>query len=257
MCESDKDGLVTRRFASWMSLPKPDVTPAVSQAIQRLMHDNLRLRAGIKKWLIDPAHPIEMRVSDQHSDYFAQDKMAILAECRVLLTDQQDLEHRIEEQVVRVLNLSMELENGPAPQWITNSDPDSGRHETMEEARTRVEVQLAVETERHEALVAELREKFGDSDELVPLRLVPIEIFGEDDCCEHDIEPCKSDGYGLCDAVSSWSDCNRADGKFYRVDDIDPECRKPGETVEILVKRSDLPFFERRWGYRYRNGVSE
>ena len=74
-----------------------------------------------------------------------------------------------------------------------------------------------------------------DRDALVPLRLVPVEVFGAED------------GYGLSDAVSAWSDCNRAIGHIYRVDDRDPQYRKPGETVEIFVRQADLPFFARCW----------
>lgn len=71
-------------------------------------------------------------------------------------------------------------------------------------------------------------------DDLIELRLVPVEVFGADD------------GYGLCDAVSAWSDCNRARGKIYRIDDISP--RRPGETVSIFIKPTDLGFFEKKWG---------
>lgn len=67
---------------------------------------------------------------------------------------------------------------------------------------------------------------------LVKLRLVPVEVFGAEE------------GYGLMDAVEAWSDCNRAYGKIYRVDDIES---RTGETVEILVKEKDLPFFEKRF----------
>lgn len=67
----------------------------------------------------------------------------------------------------------------------------------------------------------------------IKLRLVPVEVFGAED------------GYGLMDAVSSWSDCNRAIGKIYRIDDIEPEYREKGDTVEILVKKTDLDFFKK------------
>jgi len=75
----------------------------------------------------------------------------------------------------------------------------------------------------------------NDRDEIVALRLVPVEVFGAED------------GYGLNDAVSAWSDCNRARGHIYRVDNIDPQYREPGETVEIFVRQTDLPFFARHW----------
>ncbi len=68
---------------------------------------------------------------------------------------------------------------------------------------------------------------------LVKLTLVPVQVFGAED------------GYGLMDAVSAWSDCNRAIGQIYRVDDM--KHRNPGEAVEIWVKKKDLPFFEKIW----------
>lgn len=70
---------------------------------------------------------------------------------------------------------------------------------------------------------------------LVKLTLVPVEVFGAED------------GYGLSDAVSWWTDCNRAAGKIYRVEDLEGK-RNPGETVEIWVNEKDLPFFEKKWG---------
>lgn len=77
----------------------------------------------------------------------------------------------------------------------------------------------------------------SQDDPLVSLRLVPVAVFGAEG------------GYGLADAVSAWSDCNRAYGHIYRVDDPHSlPYRNPGETVEIFVRASDLPFFERRWG---------
>jgi len=82
------------------------------------------------------------------------------------------------------------------------------------------------------------------------LRLVPVEVFGlmgED----HNGEETPV-GWGLCDAVQSWSDCNRADGKIYRVDEEDSEpYRIPGETVEIWVRDADVVFFEKIWGEGY------
>lgn len=73
----------------------------------------------------------------------------------------------------------------------------------------------------------------GGADDLVAVRLVPVEVFG-------------TDGYGLMDAVEAWSDCNRAIGRIYRVDDM--PIRQDGETIEVLVRRADLPWFEKRWG---------
>ena len=82
-------------------------------------------------------------------------------------------------------------------------------------------------------------------DDYVELILVPVEVFGGPDGPEDDW------GYGLCDAVQAWSDCNRANGRIYRVDDTDPKYREAGTTVKILVRRDDLPFFEKRWGSEY------
>lgn len=74
------------------------------------------------------------------------------------------------------------------------------------------------------------------SSDFVTLSLVPVEVFGADD------------GYGLMDAASAWSDCNRAEGRIYRVDDLNPSYRLPGETVQICIKADDRAFFEKRWG---------
>lgn len=88
-------------------------------------------------------------------------------------------------------------------------------------------------------------------DGMVPLTLVPVEVFGEDDCCEHgmaaDSAECPSTGYGLSDAVPAWSDCNRASGRIYRVEDIDGR-REPGDTMTVWVEDVHLPWFERRFG---------
>jgi hypothetical protein len=74
------------------------------------------------------------------------------------------------------------------------------------------------------------------STNLVPITLVPVEVFGADD------------GYGLMDAVEAWSDCNRATGRIYRVEDVDVP-RRPGEVVTVWVDVGDLPYFEKRWGF--------
>lgn len=108
---------------------------------------------------------------------------------------------------------------------------------------------------------------------LVPLTLVPVEVFGGDCDCHMEaghsyVQPegtppgmtaqeqasgvvtlvpkCPGWGYGLMDAVSSWSDCNRASGRIYRVDE--PGHREPGETVTVYVPVESLPWFERRFG---------
>lgn len=89
------------------------------------------------------------------------------------------------------------------------------------------------------------------SEELVPITLVPVEVFGGHcECHEKHAEDtdCAGWGYGLSDAVSSWSDCNRADGRIYRVDDTDPKCRTAGETIVVYVPRGIVPWFEKHWG---------
>lgn len=72
------------------------------------------------------------------------------------------------------------------------------------------------------------------SGDLVALELVPVEVFG-------------TDSYGLADAVQAWSDCNRARGRIYRVEDLTGP-RVPGDTVTVYVRREDLPFFTRTFG---------
>lgn len=89
-------------------------------------------------------------------------------------------------------------------------------------------------------------------DDLVPLRLVPVQVFGAScavHCAGTDRDDCV-EAYGLMDAVEAWSDCNRAEGRIYRVgstgwDETGP--RQPGDTVEIWVRRTDLPWFEKKF----------
>lgn len=52
------------------------------------------------------------------------------------------------------------------------------------------------------------------------------------------------------DAVEAWSDCNRADGHIYRVEDV-PGPRRPGESARVWVAEEDLGFFETAWGDGY------
>lgn len=91
-------------------------------------------------------------------------------------------------------------------------------------------------------------------DDLVPVALVPVEVFGATCACHDHLEgtadgvKCSGWGFGLSDAVSSYSDCNRAEGRIYRVDDTDPDYREPGDTIRIFVSKADLPWFERRFG---------
>lgn len=87
------------------------------------------------------------------------------------------------------------------------------------------------------------------SDDLVRVRLVPVEVFGadEEDCpsCDGTIQV----GYGLMDAVQAWSDCNRARGRIYRKDDdFNEDYREPGDTITVYVPQSEMEKFERRYG---------
>lgn len=81
------------------------------------------------------------------------------------------------------------------------------------------------------------------------MRLVPVEVFGADEeqCrnCGETVE-C---GYGLMDAVQAWSDCNRAIGRIYRVDEERNEAwREAGDTITVYVPQSEMAKFERRYG---------
>lgn len=84
---------------------------------------------------------------------------------------------------------------------------------------------------------------------LVRVVLVPVEVFGAD---QEDCPDCGATvefGYGLSDAVPAWSDCNRAIGRIYRVDEASSEpYRQPGDTITIYVPESELAKFEKRYG---------
>jgi hypothetical protein len=85
------------------------------------------------------------------------------------------------------------------------------------------------------------------------VELVPVEVFAL--WCDDHPEP-KPVSWGLSDAVEAWSDCNRADGRIYRVED-NPDAhryRLPGETARVWVPDEVWPFFEKRWGEGYRTG---
>lgn len=122
-------------------------------------------------------------------------------------------------------------------------------------------------------------------DDLVPVALVPVEAFAGDCDCHEDaghsvaqheqedgtpegliavrnhpgpvapvVKRCSGSSLGLSDAVSSWSDCNRAEGRIYRVDDTDPDYREPGDTIIVYVSKADLPWFEKRFGEQHEEG---
>jgi hypothetical protein len=71
-------------------------------------------------------------------------------------------------------------------------------------------------------------------EELVKVTLVPVVVFGAES------------GYGLSDAVSPWSDCNRAVGHIYRRDDDDSTpWRNSEDVITIYVPRSELSKFDK------------
>jgi len=71
--------------------------------------------------------------------------------------------------------------------------------------------------------------------DLVKVTLVPVEVYG-------------TDGYGLSDAVSPWSDCNRAVGHIYRRDDENGTSdRNPEDVITIYVPREELHKFDKEF----------
>jgi len=98
-------------------------------------------------------------------------------------------------------------------------------------------------------VTAELARTAVDGDPLVRITLVPVEVFGAD---EEDCPQCPATvrfGYGLSDAVSAWSDCNRAIGHIFRKDDVEgrdsegaPQC------ITVYVPQSEMAKFETRYG---------
>lgn len=87
---------------------------------------------------------------------------------------------------------------------------------------------------------------------LVPVRLVPVEVFGGECPCH---EAAEASGaavdhdfvYGLCDAVEAWSDCNRAYGRIYRRDE-DESRRLDGDTITVWVSATEVEKFNKRFG---------
>lgn len=79
---------------------------------------------------------------------------------------------------------------------------------------------------------------------LVKVTLVPVQVFGaECETCEKDAP------YGLMDAVSAWSDCNRAEGHIYRKDDdaLIPY-RNRDDVITVYVPQSEMVKFDQRFG---------
>lgn len=88
-----------------------------------------------------------------------------------------------------------------------------------------------------------------DGDPLVRITLVPVEVFGAD---EEDCRGCGATirfGYGLMDAVSAWSDCNRAIGHIFRKEDLKGR-NSDGAAgcITVYVPQSEMAKFEIRYG---------
>lgn len=105
--------------------------------------------------------------------------------------------------------------------------------------------------------MASMNEPSDRQSGLIPVRLTPVEVFGTDSCCEHgEHTDCPSTGYGVCDAVSTWSDCNRAVGHIFRFEDLpnmdarqNGTYREPGETLIVWVDPDEFQaFYERKFG---------
>jgi hypothetical protein len=90
---------------------------------------------------------------------------------------------------------------------------------------------------------------------LIPVRLVPVEVFGSNCDCheEHEwfstVGTCHGFSYGLSDAVSAWSDCNRAIGRIYRRDE-DESPRDVGDTILVWVAPEQAALFDVVFGER-------
>ncbi len=99
------------------------------------------------------------------------------------------------------------------------------------------------------------------------LTLVPVEVFGGDCACHERREAgegktdCHGWSYGLCDAVEPWSDCNRAAGRIFRVEDLTGP-RRPGESIRVWVADDDVPALTQTiwgdpWDHRPPTGPTE
>lgn len=78
---------------------------------------------------------------------------------------------------------------------------------------------------------------------LIPVRLCPVQAFGADEC-DRCMAPAS---YGLMDAASAWSDCNRAYGHIYRRDEPDMN-RLEHETIIAWVAPEEAEKFDRILG---------
>lgn len=99
--------------------------------------------------------------------------------------------------------------------------------------------------ERYETLDQHVARAYSDGTppDLVPVRLCPVMVFGADEC-----DACEAPaGYGLMDAASAWSDCNRAWQLIYRRDDAEFQ-RLEHETIVVWVTPAEAAKFERVLG---------
>lgn len=86
-----------------------------------------------------------------------------------------------------------------------------------------------------------------DPEPLVKVVLVPVETFpGECSKCQTEVT------YGLMDAVSSWSDCNRAVGHIYRrAAEHEIEWFAPEDVITVYVPESEIGKFDRPRGSEF------
>ena len=79
---------------------------------------------------------------------------------------------------------------------------------------------------------------------LVPVRLIPVEFFCEDQCdeCEAAL------AYGICDATEGYSDCNRAYNKLLRYEDSPQNKRVTDDTILVWVSAEEREKFLRVLG---------
>lgn len=72
---------------------------------------------------------------------------------------------------------------------------------------------------------------------LVPKFLVPVQVFtGQCECG-------RDGGYGISDAISAWSDCNRAVGHIYRFEDIPNRHCASNDRLTVMVEPQSFHAF--------------
>jgi len=85
-------------------------------------------------------------------------------------------------------------------------------------------------------LDAEVERLTTENEKMSEVFLTPVEVFGAEG------------GYGLMDASSAWSDCNRAIGHIFRVDDLADNGNPERVRVRVLVSASELEKLAVRYG---------